>query len=201
MPSSRIAGVRSAPQVAGHRCRLLTRYVSSRVRKASGIVVGADTLPPCATMVSSTRLADASSRGRPRRRPSSITASSGLRPLLCSMARSSASACATVRGKPSRMKPRCASASIDAVGHDADDDLVRDEPAGSHHVLGLQPDRGSGRDRGTQHVARREVAGCRDVAIRRAACVPFPAPGGPRKIRILHRFFPLSRDFLISPSY
>jgi len=44
-------------------------------------------------------------------------------------------------------------AGADAVGDDADDDLVRDQPARVHHGLGLLADRRAGGDGCAQHVA------------------------------------------------
>ena len=44
-----------------------------------------------------------------------------------------------------------------ALLDDADHDLVGDELAGVHVALGLEPERGALRDRGAEHVARREV--------------------------------------------
>ena len=42
---------------------------------------------------------------------------------------------------------------VDALGHDRIDDVVRDELAPVHDVLGLQPDRRTGLNRGAQHVS------------------------------------------------
>ena len=55
------------------------------------------------------------------------------------------------------MKPFLASGSSMRSDDDRDDDVVRDELAPIHDVLGLQPDRRTGLDRGAQHVAGGEL--------------------------------------------
>ena len=70
---------------------------------------------------------------------------------------SSAAACGRVRGKPSRMNPLAQSGFRDTIRDDADHDLVWHQPAGRHDFLGLEPDRRTGLDGRTQHVAGREL--------------------------------------------
>src|SRR5215217_6127411 len=69
---------------------------------------------------------------------------------------------------------------VDALGDDADHDVVRDEPARFHDRLGLEADRRTGSDRRAQHVAGREL---RDAVARDEASGlrPLPRPRRPQK--------------------
>ena len=97
------------------------------------------------------------------------------------------------------MKPFLASGCVDALGDDRVDDVVRDELAPVHDVLGLQPDRRTGLDRGAQHVAGRELHNpvFGDEAL--SLC----ALPGPRRAEQYqpHLRRPRSFERLISPSY
>src|SRR5205085_11457477 len=108
---------------------------------------------------------------------------------------------------------------LDPVGDDADHDVVRHETAARHHVLGLEPDRRAGRDRGPQHVAGGQLRNAEpldDAGRLRALSRPrrtqeddphlaFPRcevaarPHG--KDRGYRRRAPLSLAFLTRPSY
>ena len=51
-------------------------------------------------------------------------------------------------------KPRAAVCIADALRHQLDDDAIRHQAAGVHVAPGLEPERGAGLHRRTQHVAR-----------------------------------------------
>ena len=73
----------------------------------------------------------------------------------------------------------------DAVGDDRHNDVVGYEFAARHDLLGVQPDRGAGGSRGTQHVTGGELND--SVFFDESwACVPFPAPGGPSRISLIY---------------
>ena len=88
---------------------------------------------------------------------------------------------------------------VDAIGDDRNDDVVRDEIAPVHDVLGLESDRRSGPDRGAQHVAGGELHNpvFGDQALRLGA---LPGPRRAEQYQS-HLRRPRSFDFLISPSY
>jgi hypothetical protein len=90
---------------------------------------------------------------------------------------------------------------IDAFGDDGIDDVVRDELAGVHHRLGLEPDRAPRGDRGAQHVPRRELRYA--VFVYESLCLrPLARSRRPKQYQPHRALFPpRSFDFLISPSY
>jgi hypothetical protein len=98
--------------------------------------------------------------------------------------RSKASAWATVRGKAVEKKPRLGVRLVDAVGDDADHDIVGDEFTPVHDRLGLLADRRSRSDGSAEHVAGREL---RDPEpLHHADSLrPLPRPGGPRRISLM----------------
>ena len=105
------------------------------------------------------------------RRPSSSSARPEPRPARrCAGSRRGGSRRAR---RPRSMRSRIMSM-MSVVGH---------ELAGVHEPLGLLAELGAVLDRGAQDVAGRDV-GRRKSSCRRSACVPLPAPGGPRRMRL-----------------
>ena len=97
------------------------------------------------------------------------------------------------------MKPLLGVRLVDAVGHDADHDVVGHKLAARHDVLGLQADRRAGRDRRAQHVAGGEL----HDAVFRNQFLGLRALAGPRRAEQNnpHLLRPRSFDRLIRPSY
>ena len=78
--------------------------------------------------------------------------------------------------------------------------VVGDELAGVHDLLGPLADSVSGRDRGAQHVAGRELRDA--VLLDQPLCLrPLARPRRPEQNQPHRAFAPRSFDFLTSPSY
>jgi hypothetical protein len=88
---------------------------------------------------------------------------------------------------------------VDALGDDADHDVVGHQPAAGHDVLRLEPDRRSGGDCGAQHIPRGKLNDAvllnQPLRLRSLA-----RPRRPEKDQS-HLRRPLSFDLRISPSY
>ena len=98
------------------------------------------------------------------------------------------------------MKPLLAVGLVDALGDDAVDDLVGNEVAAVHDLLGRKAHRGLGGDGRAQDVAGRELRNAVAASTRILACVPLPTPGGPSRIS-LTRLRPPRRERFTRPSY
>ena len=88
---------------------------------------------------------------------------------------------------------------VQPVGNDADDDIVRHQPAAGHDILGLEADRRLRRHRGAQHLSGGELNDAvpmnQSLRLRSLA-----RPRRPEKDQS-HLRRPLNFDFLIKPSY
>ena len=141
---------------------------------------------PCTASGSSRRPCGRSAGARSRRcRCRTPSTASTFRPSRSSTA-SSPSACGTRAHDAVEHHAVARTAGLASVSsHDAEDDGVGHEVAAVHERLRLEPQRRAGSHRGCAARRRWRACGTFSAAASSGACVPFPAPGFPKRTMII----------------